>query len=267
LSELSRRVLFGVPAAILFVYIIWLGGIVLNIVTSIIALMVLIEMARLFRNMNFDVDIPVAIVLGLFIWTIAYQPGWMSISFSIVILIITIWSLLSRGNKFSGRWIATLFCGLYAPVGFYFFNEVRMIQPDDAGFWLTLALILMIWGNDMFAYFGGRSFGKRPLAPKISPNKTWEGFWSGFAGALAGLMIAYLISDSFPVSLSYAIPMVVLVSIFGPSGDLLESRLKRIAGVKDSSDLLPGHGGFFDRFDALILTTPVIYLYLLLIYL
>jgi len=162
----------------------------------------------------------------------------------------------------SHRWLATIFCGLYAPLGLFFFYQIRVIEPSDTGLWLAYALILMIWGNDVFAYFGGRSFGKRPLAPAISPNKTWEGFWSGFAGALIGLLIILPIANPFPMDFFKALPMVLIVSIFGPAGDLAESRLKRLAGVKDSSNLLPGHGGFFDRFDALILCSPVIFLYL-----
>jgi phosphatidate cytidylyltransferase len=266
LSELKRRVLFGVPAAILFVYVIWLGGIALQIVTAFIAVMVLVEMVRIFRNMNYQVITPVAILIGLFLWTFIYLPGWLNITLSAGIVLLMIWTLVSRNHSISKGWIATIFCGLYAPIGFYFFNEVRLIEPNHSGLWLSMVLILMIWGNDMFAYFGGRSFGKRPLAPKISPNKTWEGFWSGFVGAFSGLMIVYLLADPFPVTFIYALPMVILVSIFGPVGDLLESRLKRLAGVKDSSNLLPGHGGFFDRFDALILTAPLFYLYLFMIY-
>jgi phosphatidate cytidylyltransferase len=266
LSELRRRVLFGVPAAILFLYIIWVGGIALKGVAALIALIILLEMVRLFNQMDNKAITSVAFLLGIFIWVLAYIPGWINIALFVVIILLTLISLAARQNEISRKWIVTLFCGLYAPLGFNFFYEVRMIMPDSSGLWLTFALILMIWGNDMFAYFGGRSFGKRPLAPKISPNKTWEGFWSGFAGALTGMLIVYFIADPFPVSLTLAMPMVVLVSIFGPAGDLLESRLKRMAGVKDSSHILPGHGGFFDRFDALILTAPIIYLYLYMIY-
>jgi len=266
LSELSRRVLFGVPAAAFFLYLIWVGGTVFELFAAGIAIMVLFEMTRMFEKMNQKAVTVLALLLGLFFWTVSYQPGWLIITLSIPILIATVWALINRSSRYSNRWLATLFCGLYAPLGLFFFYEVRLIEPDQAGLWFTYALILMIWGNDVFAYFGGKNFGKRPLAPTISPNKTWEGFWSGFAGAFAGLMIAYGLANPFPVELLYTIPMVILVSIFGPAGDLLESRLKRIAGVKDSSNLLPGHGGFFDRFDALILCAPVVYLYLKLIY-
>jgi phosphatidate cytidylyltransferase len=266
LSELTKRILFGVPAAAFFLYLVWTGGIAFEIFTAGIAMMIVIETVRLFQKMEYSAIMIAAFLLGLFLWTISYQPFWMVLIISLAILLVTVWSLISGNRALSSRWLATLFCGFYAPLGMFFFNEVRKMDPDFAGFWFAFALILMIWGNDMFAYFGGRSFGKRPLAPKISPNKTWEGFWFGFAGALIGLLIVYTVADPFPLNFLNTLPMVVLISIFGPAGDLLESRLKRTAGVKDSSNLLPGHGGFFDRFDALILCAPIVYLYLYIIY-
>src|SRR5699024_6234076 len=145
---------------------------------------------------------------------------------------------------------STLFCGMYAPTGLLLLLLVRNLGSSETGFVLTIALLLMVWGNDVFAYFGGKQFGRRLLAPSVSPKKTWEGFFSGFIGAFAGLLITfYLIPMSFPTELVQALPLVVLVSIFGPIGDLAESKLKRAAGVKDTSNILPGHGGFLDRFD------------------
>lgn len=262
MSELTRRVLFGVPAAAVFLYLIWLGGIIFQIFAGLLALVILFEMTRLFRKMDSAAIVSVSLFAGVFFWFAVYLPPWSVFSFSIVIVLFTIWSLITRNLESSHRWLSTIFCGLYAPLGLFFFYQVRVIEPSDSGLWITYALILMIWGNDVFAYFGGRTFGKRPLAPGISPNKTWEGFWSGFAGALIGLLIIFSIADPFPMDLYESIPMVFIVSIFGPLGDLAESRLKRLAGVKDSSNMLPGHGGFFDRFDALILCSPVVFLYL-----
>lgn len=262
MSELSRRVLFGLPAAAVFLYLIWLDGIVFQVFAGLIALAVLIEMVRLFGRMGSAAVVSFSIVTGIFFWFARHLPFWILFSFSTVIVLTAVWSLITRNNESSQRWLSTIFCGLYAPIGLFFFYQVRLLEPDDSGLWFTYALILMIWGNDIFAYFGGRTFGKRSLAPRVSPNKTWEGFWSGFAGALIGFIIIFFIANPFPVYFYKALPMVFIVSIFGPVGDLAESRLKRLAGVKDSSNLLPGHGGVFDRFDALILCSPVIYFYL-----
>lgn len=117
----------------------------------------------------------------------------------------------------------------------------------------------MIWGNDVFAYFGGKNFGKTPLVPLISPNKTREGFYFGFLGSAVGFLIVYFIADSFPLPLWSVLPAVAITGSLGPIGDVAASRLKRLANVKDSSTLLPGHGGFFDRFDSMILAAPFIY--------
>src|SRR5699024_5819212 len=130
-------------------------------------------------------------------------------------------------------------------------------------FLLVMTLFLMVWGNDIFAYFGGKYFGKRLLAPAVSPGKTWEGAAFGFLGSIIGLLIAaFAIPYSYFFSWLLLLPAALLVSIFSPIGDLAESKLKRAAGVKDASGILPGHGGLLDRFDGMILAAPVFYLYI-----
>ncbi len=222
----------------------------------------MIEMVNLFDKMPFRAYSLAAVLIALFTWTFAWQPLWLTLVVASLMLLVTLRALAGRSEQFSSRWLVTLFCGLYAPLGLLLFYEIRLMGGESAGLLLIFTLILMIWGNDMFAYFGGRSFGKHPMAPRISPNKTWEGFASGFAGALTGFLIVYLSAEDYPVSVAAGMPMVLLVSLFGPAGDLIGSRLKRLAGVKDSSHLLPGHGGFLDRFDALIFAAPVVYIYL-----
>jgi phosphatidate cytidylyltransferase len=121
----------------------------------------------------------------------------------------------------------------------------------------------MIWGNDIAAYFGGRTFGKHKMAPHISPKKTWEGFASGFIGSFIGFGFAVLILNEGNNMTWYSIlAMVLLTGIFGPIGDLTASKFKRAAEIKDSSTLLPGHGGFYDRFDSTLVVAPAILIYL-----
>lgn len=266
MTELGKRVLFGAPAATLFLVLTWLGGIEFLILTAAIALIIIFEMVHMFENLKYPAILPLSLALGVYLWTMPLLPEWIVLSVATLLLLMTSLAVIIRSKAASIRWLASLFCGLYGPVGLLFFYQVRLISPVDTGLWFALALILMIWGNDICAYFGGRSFGKTPLAPRISPNKTWEGFWSGFAGAVLGLVIVYFIADPFPLDFFTALPMAVLISIFGPLGDLSASRLKRLSGVKDSSGLLPGHGGFLDRFDALIFCAPVVYLYLVLVW-
>ena len=120
--------------------------------------------------------------------------------------------------------------------------------------WVVL-LFIVTWANDTLAYFTGRFLGKRPLAPRISPKKTWEGFWGGAAGSVLGSLA---VKALFLPNLS--VPAAVLVgagaAVLGPLGDLSESMLKRAAGVKDSGRVIPGHGGLLDRIDAVLFVAP-----------
>jgi len=126
---------------------------------------------------------------------------------------------------------------------------------EGAGWQWVVLLFVVTWANDTLAYFTGRFLGKHPLAPRISPKKTWEGFWGGAAGSVVGALV---VKALFLPRLS--IPAAVLVgagaAVLGPLGDLSESMLKRAAGVKDSGKLLPGHGGLLDRIDAVLLVAP-----------
>ncbi len=130
--------------------------------------------------------------------------------------------------------------------------------PD--GLQWVFCTLIATWGNDTAAYFVGRIFGKRKLFPAVSPHKTWEGFSGGMAGSIAGMFVA---KATFFTALSFADCLIVGVftSIIGPIGDLSESMLKRTFQVKDSSHIIPGHGGLLDRIDALIFNAPVVLFY------
>ena len=131
----------------------------------------------------------------------------------------------------------------------------------QGGFEFTLLLFVLIWTADTFAYYTGSSIGRLKLAPVISPNKTWEGAAGGLVGAL---VVAWLYAEfrNPAFGVSNALALGAIAGVLGPVGDLIESVLKRSAGVKDTSNLLPGHGGLLDRFDALIFTVPIYYVYL-----
>lgn len=265
MSELTKRILFAVPAASVFLYVMWLGGPAFEALIFGIALLTAWEVHRIVGEAGVPDFFPVSLILTVIVWRSGIFPDWALISIISVVLLFTVIAILDRSRPIAARWLSTLFTGIYAPVGFLMVILIRDMGIDTQGFWLTLSLFLMIWGNDVFAYFGGKRFGKRPLAPKISPKKTWEGFWAGFIGAAVGFSIAWGFGD-LPLPVWAVVPAVLLVSTLGPLGDITASRLKRIAGVKDSSQLLPGHGGFFDRFDSLILSAPFIFfLYFLLL--
>ena len=123
-----------------------------------------------------------------------------------------------------------------------------------------LGCLLILWANDTGAYFAGIRFGKTKLFERISPKKSWEG---AFGGAVLGLIFAYLLSGYF-TSLAVWQWMCIglIIVICGDYGDLIESQLKRSIEIKDSGNALPGHGGFLDRFDGLLISAPFIVAFL-----
>lgn len=148
-------------------------------------------------------------------------------------------------------------------VAFPLTYAVRLHGWGEYGPWLLLFALVITWAGDTGAYFAGRAFGKHALAPHLSPKKTWEG---SFAGLAASLIAAVFFQRWLHAPIPYLLGMASVANVAGQAGDLLESAYKRSAGVKDSGDLLPGHGGVLDRIDALILAIPVVWYYWILSY-
>lgn len=160
---------------------------------------------------------------------------------------------LNKNWNITQSWYCGIFY-IYFPliVGIYF-----IYQNFELNRWIILGLIIINWCNDSFAYFTGRIFGKTPLAPEISPKKTIEGALGGIAfGILAAYLLnIFMFQQAFPIEKIIVLGFTVCVA--GITGDLYESKMKRLAGIKDSGQLLPGHGGFLDRFDSFFYIIPV----------
>ena len=135
----------------------------------------------------------------------------------------------------------------------------------NGGVWRAEAFLFylfIVWGNDVFAYLTGVSIGKHRMCERISPKKSWEGFVGGIIGALAmGALGNVVVGGGYPLWLGLAF----IVAISSVLGDLVESMFKREAGIKDSGSILPGHGGMLDRFDALIISVPFAFVYLVIV--
>ncbi|RUT71993.1 phosphatidate cytidylyltransferase [Flavobacterium cupreum] len=136
---------------------------------------------------------------------------------------------------------------------------------------IIIGLFILIWTNDTFAYLVGKSIGKHKLFERVSPKKTIEGFLGGAVfAAFAGFLISKFYIQPNPAFSSKSILIwtiiALIVSIFGTIGDLIESKFKRIAGVKDSGSIMPGHGGILDRLDSVIFVAPIIYLFYQILY-
>jgi len=134
--------------------------------------------------------------------------------------------------------------------------------PEYHNPWFLLGMFAILWTHDTFAYLCGSMFGRHPLWKSISPKKSIEGSIGGFGFAVVAAYIISIFSADLPVWVWIAIAFVV--AFFGTAGDLAESVLKRRAGVKDSGNLLPGHGGILDRFDSLLLVSPLVFIFVLL---
>jgi phosphatidate cytidylyltransferase len=140
---------------------------------------------------------------------------------------------------------------------------IRLHGRGSEGPKFLLFALVITWAGDTAAYFAGRAIGKRPLAPVLSPKKTWEGTIASLLGAL---LVAVGFSRWMFVPVAHLLAMAAVGNVAGQAGDLLESAYKRSAGVKDSGALLPGHGGVLDRIDALILAIPVVWYYWIWVY-
>jgi phosphatidate cytidylyltransferase len=170
-------------------------------------------------------------------------------------IVVPIW--LAKGFVISNKlFMALLGILLMAPLW------LALICAKGADPWLLLILLTTIWIADSAAYFAGKNFGKNKLAPTISPGKTWEGV---FGALIAVTLFAGILHFGFGAENPAIFPLLWATAIFGVIGDLFESLMKRQANIKDSGDLLPGHGGILDRIDGLIPSLPIaillIYIY------
>ena len=150
---------------------------------------------------------------------------------------------------------------LYVNLSFGSLLRLRLEAAGGKGEIMVFLMFFCVWAADIFAYFGGSTLGgkfiHRKLFERLSPHKTWEGFVAGLAGSIFASMIYGFFIPQLP--LTAALLSGLLIGLASPAGDLIESMLKRDAGVKDSSGLIPGHGGVLDRFDTIMFVSPFIY--------
>ncbi|MFC6266974.1 phosphatidate cytidylyltransferase [Frigoriflavimonas asaccharolytica] len=177
----------------------------------------------------------------------------------IVIAVVTLFKFTSELYADSGKLIFTV---IYIALPFGFALGLPKYSRIEHTFSLEVFfLFVLIWSSDTFAYICGRLFGKHKMAPKISPKKTWEGLAGGI---ICTVILGYFIEMYNPSMRGNWMVVGFLVSIFAPLGDLVESQLKRSFGVKDSGNIIPGHGGVLDRLDSFIICVPAVYLYFIL---
>lgn len=185
----------------------------------------------------------------------ADRPGLAALAVTLILTAVCLREMFSPEHSID-RAAATLFGIFFVSWGISHVSLIRDLRPD--GEKLTYIYFLTVWLCDTAAYFVGKSIGKRRLAPAISPGKTWEGAIAGFAASvLASAALWHYLLPGKPLLLGLL--SGVLIGTMGQASDLAESMVKRAVGAKDSSNLLPGHGGVLDRFDSFFLTAPLLY--------
>ena len=203
-----------------------------------------------------------ALALGLSLYLYLMGPAHLDLVLAAGLILCLLVALRYGVEGYSGRVWWTLGGVLYTGLlGSAPLLITRQVGPEQAG-WLLIALFGCIWLTDSAAYFCGRFWGRRKLAPTISPGKTVAGFIGGTVGGLVPLVLSPCIPF---LGLGQLAGLLVLASLGGQGGDLVESALKRDLGVKDAPTLIPGHGGVLDRFDSYLFSFPIAYIYLQLL--
>ncbi len=255
---MKQRIITGVIAAALFIPFVMYGGYPFTILIYALAAIGMYELLRMKNISIFSVPGLIG-TLGLF--AILLPSHWEAKIIEIIqydkfellfiaVILLLIYSVLIK-NHFTFDDVAFVILGaLYIGIGFYYFIATR-----DSGLVFVVYALLVVWTTDSGAYFVGRKLGKNKLWPEISPNKTIEGFIGGIVIAVVFAIIMQLITPFAPSYIMLIIGTIVL-SIIGQMGDLVESAIKRHYGVKDSGNILPGHGGILDRLDSLLFVLP-----------
>jgi phosphatidate cytidylyltransferase len=265
-NNLVQRIITGVLGAAFIITGICLGSWTYFGVFFLICLLSLLEFYKL---VGLDGMLPqktFGTISGLFIFCLSFFIEKELISYRFYFLIFPLMScvyMIKLYKKFERKPftnIAFTFLGLfYVAVPFALLN-IAAFENSVYNFEIILGSLLILWASDTGAYFAGTFFGKRKLFERISPKKSWEGF---IGGAVLALIFAFGLSQFFNLlsDLQWIIVGVIII-VGGTFGDLVESLLKRSIEIKDSGSILPGHGGFLDRFDGLLISAPFIVAYL-----
>lgn len=259
---MKQRIITGVIAAALFIPFVIYGGASFAIVISLLAVIGFYELLKMKGISIFSIPgllgaMALLILVVPDTWSnevlnILKYDSKLMIVYGVAALLL-IYTVLVK-NKMTFDEIGFILLGaFYVGLGFHYFIETRFIGVEFVVF-----VLLVVWTTDSGAYFVGRKLGKTKLWPEISPKKTVEGFVGGIVVAII-FAIAMQLIYPFASGWTQLILVTIVASVVGQMGDLVESAIKRHYGVKDSGNILPGHGGILDRFDSLLFVVPLLH--------
>ena len=257
---MKQRILTAVIFGVILISLTIIGGLPFLLLTYLTATIALYELLKM-RNLKlFSISgIISMVVLWMVLLPSKYnlilaQMNLTKVEITLLAVLLFLSYTVATKNRFTFDDVAfSLMSILYIGMGFYYFMETR-----EAGLVYIFYSLFIIWATDSGAYFIGKALGKRKLWPEISPNKTVGGSVGGIICAVI-VSIIYGLITNLDINILFLATMTVILSIFGQIGDLVESALKRHYQVKDSGNILPGHGGMLDRFDSLLFVWPLIH--------
>jgi phosphatidate cytidylyltransferase len=269
MKNLIVRVLIAVIFIPFILYISYFGSIPFMSFVNLLIFLGLIEFSSILKLKGIFFSQTFLILFGLLIGVSTYfhREGFVFMIILFGLLISGLFQLIKyRFDKAIENLSSFLFGLIYVALFFSFLILIREfplksgLDYQVGGLWIIF-LFLCTWLSDILSYFVGTPFGKHKILPQVSPNKSWEGSFGGIAGAL----LAAFISKSIflkELPLFHLLSLAILISVFGQIGDFVESSFKRQVNLKDSSSIIPGHGGILDRFDSLLFSAPLVYFYL-----
>ncbi len=260
ISNLTKRILVAIIGIPLLLFIIFKGGYFLYFFSLLIAILGSWELAAMLLSKNIEISKRLVTFLSIVVVSLfefsSFEKTGLLIVFIMFFLAAALKILETGIVNFTSHLGASLLAAIYP--GFLISFSILIHREISFGWAVLLFVFANMWLADTFAYGFGRWLGSRKLARTISPNKTWVGFIAAFGGGVLAALAAHFV---FKTGWSLAVWLTASISatFFGQIGDLIESAIKRDCGVKDSSNLIPGHGGVLDRFDSLLLALPSAY--------
>lgn len=243
-----------------FILFIFLGGLPLKLFTIVLSALGMYEFYKALKEKDFNpIDWIGYILLALYY---IFDNNFETLMFLVILgtFISLIMPVINLKYTFVDVAI-TLLGFLYVGI---FFSFIYLVNSKNGGEFYVWLIFVGSWLTDTAAYYAGRFFGKKKLCPKVSPKKTVEGSLGGILGAIVGCLIVGLIAKQYIaiISLYHFVIIGALCGVFSQFGDLVASSVKRYVGIKDYSNLIPGHGGILDRFDSILFSGVVVFFYL-----